>query len=66
MILYQNLLHYIAKDYWNGLPREIRSIEGHKSFKTKIRSLVTNEFIIAETARLSAGLFADHHICCTV
>ena len=46
-----------ARNYWNNLPADIRNINGHEQFKNIIRTMVKNEYVREEMAKLTAGQF---------
>ena len=48
---------FTARHFWNNLPVNTRNIEDHEQFKNCIRTMVKNEYIRDEKARLSAGIF---------
>ena len=48
---------FVARDYWNNLPVDVRNIDDHDHFKNIIRSMIKKEHINDERIRLTAGLF---------
>ena len=48
---------FVARIFWNNIPVSTRNIDDHGKFKNVIRTMVKNEYMAEEKARLSAGLF---------
>ena len=48
---------FLAREFWNNLPPDVRYITEHKLFKNEIRCNIKDEYIDVETARLTVGMF---------
>ena len=48
---------FVARDLWNKLPKDVRSIADHEALKNTIRKRLTETYVNAEIQRLTAGLF---------
>ena len=50
---------FVARNHWNNLPVDTRNIMDHAQFKGVIHTMVKNEYVRNDNARLTAVTFCN-------